>query len=436
MTDPQPLRPMRCMPGLALVLTALGLLVGCAPAGPPASPDELRRSGWQTPSALAPEAQFEDYVDRVTQELRAHRLPFDPSNAEAELALVAPFRMAADATCPSSEPRGIVVLVHGLSDTPFAMRDLASVFARMCFESRALLLPGHGTRPGDLLRVDHRDWLHHLEAAVAQARRESPVVVLAGFSLGASLALASAAESPGKVDAVIGVSPAYRIRSNFLARQADWMAPIRPWLLSRPREEFARYGSMPTQGISATMAVLGLMDERLQRHGPLQVPWLVVQSEDDEVVDVAANRRLFEARAGHPSSLLVNYFSDAPPNEPSSRVAWTPAASTALRVVGLSHLSLHISPDNPHYGLTGHYRNCGSTPYREEKDIAACQRADQVWYGVGGQSPPVGQAGARSTFNPHFQALERRIGEFLGPLRHQAQAAAAGPANAHPALPH
>ena len=257
MTEPQPFRPVRCVLGLALVLTALGPLIGCAPAGPPASPDELRRSGWQTPSVLAPDANFEDYVGRVTQELREHRLPFDPSNAETELALVAPFRMAADATCPSTEPRGIVILVHGLSDTPFAMRDLASAFARMCFESRALLLPGHGTRPGDLLGVAPQDWLHHLEAAVVQARRESPVVVLAGFSLGAALALASAAESPGKVDAVIGVSPAYRIRSNFLARQADWMAPIRPWLLSRPREEFARYGSMPTQGISATMAILG-----------------------------------------------------------------------------------------------------------------------------------------------------------------------------------
>ncbi len=284
--------------------------------------------------------------------------------------------------------------------------------------------------------MDPQDWLHHLKAAIAQARRESPVVVLAGFSLGAAQALASAAESLGKVDAVIGVSPAYRIRSNFLVRQADWMAPIRPWLLSRPREEVARYGAMPTQGISATMAILGLMDERLQRHGPLQTPWLVVQSENDEVVDVAANRRPFEARAGHPGCLLVNCFSDAPPSEPSSRVARTPAASIALRVVGLSHLSLHISPDNPHYGLTGHYRNCGSTHYREEKDIAACQRAEQVWYGVSGHSPPVGQAGARSTFNPHFQELERRIGEFLGPLRHQPRAAAAGPPTAYPAAPH
>jgi predicted esterase len=38
-----------------------------------------------------------------------------------------------------------------------------------------------------------------VEAAVAQARRESERVVLAGFSLGAALALAVAAESPERV---------------------------------------------------------------------------------------------------------------------------------------------------------------------------------------------------------------------------------------------
>ena len=110
----------------------------------------------------------------------------------------------------------------------FAMRDLANSLSRLCFESRVLLLPGHGTRPADLMVVDHKDWLAHVEAAVAQARRESDRVVLAGFSLGAALALAVAAESPEKVDAVIGLSPAYRLRSNFLARQARWVATFRP----------------------------------------------------------------------------------------------------------------------------------------------------------------------------------------------------------------
>jgi hypothetical protein len=261
--------------------------------------------------------------------------------------------------------------------------------------------------------VDHRDWLAHVEAAVTQAGRENDVVVLAGFSLGAALSLAVAAGSPDKVDAVIGLSPAYRLRSNTLARLARWVAAFRPWLDLGPREDFARYGAMPTKGIASTMALLSLMDSRVRRVGAVKTPWLVVQSEDDEVLDVAATRQFFAANAGDPRSVFVNYFSAPPKDASSKRVIWLPAADDALRVVGLSHLAVHLSPDNPHYGVAGAYRNCGSAPFRKEDEIRACKEAPQVWYGVGGQTPPPGAAGARATFNPHYPDLERRIAEFL-----------------------
>ena len=92
---------------------------------------------------------------------------------------------------------------------------------------------------------------------------------------------------------------------------------------------------------------------------------------------------------------------------------WLPAASPSLRVVGISHLAVHVSPGNPHYGESGTYRNCGRPPLRTEDQVLACKQAQRVWYGVGGQSPPAGEAGARATFNPHHADLERRIGEFL-----------------------
>ena len=395
------------------LLAVWALLSGCASKESVAPRPELLSSGWRDASAVAPVADFDAYVAGLTQELRTHRLPFAPSMADAELRSVVPFRSPPGPGCPPGAPRGIAVLVHGLSDTAFAMRDLASTFSRLCFESRVLLLPGHGTRPADLMVVDHRDWLAHVDAAVAQANRENDQVVLAGFSLGAALALAVAAESPDKVDAVIGLSPAYRLRSNTLARQARWVADFRPWLDLGPREDFARYGAMPTKGIASTMAALSLMDGRVRRKGALKTPWLVVQSEDDEVIDVASNRSFFDARAGDPRSVFINYFSQPPKETFSQSVTWLPAAHDALRVVGLSHLALHISPDNPHYGITGTYRNCGSTPFRKEQEIRACKEASQVWYGVGGQSPPPGEAGARATFNPHYPDLERRIGEFL-----------------------
>jgi esterase/lipase len=398
-------------PLFATILSTL--LLGCSSTGDVPPRPELVSSGWREPAAFAPVADFETYIRDVSQELRTHRLPFVASMADAELGKVVPFRLPPDQGCKKGAPRGIAVLIHGLSDTTFAMRDLAETLAKQCFEARALLLPGHGTRPADLMVVDHHDWLSHVEAALRQARVESPFVVVAGFSLGAALALTAATKSPDNVDAVIGLAPAYRIRSNFLARQARWIATFRPWLDLGPREDFARYGAMPTRGIASTMAALGTMESQIRQRGPIQTPWMVVQSEDDEVIDVAWNRQFFDANALNKHSLLLNYFSNTPERTASHRTVWLTASDNSMRVVGISHLAVHIAPENPHYGESGTYRNCGSPPFRTEEQVQACKQAQRVWYGVGGQSPPAGEAGARSSFNPHYPDLERRIGEFL-----------------------
>ena len=42
--------------------------------------------------------------------------------------------------------RGIL-LIHGLSDSPYCMRHLAKCFQRNGFRVKAILLPGHGTQP-------------------------------------------------------------------------------------------------------------------------------------------------------------------------------------------------------------------------------------------------------------------------------------------------
>jgi hypothetical protein len=143
------------------------------------------------------------------------------------------------------------------------------------------------------------------------------------------------------------------------------------------------------------------------------------------VVDVAWNRQFFEAHAGDARSQFLNYFSTPPAKTEGDRLVWLPAADASLRVVGISHLAVHISPENPHYGESGTYRNCGSPPFRTEDQVRECKHAQRVWYGVGGQSPPPGEAGARATFNPHYQDLERRIGEFIASVdgRHHGQVA-------------
>ena len=78
-----------------------------------------------------------------------------------------------DALCRFSDakPRGML-LIHGLYDSPYIMRDLENYFRSRCFVTRSILLPGHGTRPGSLLKIKFEDWVDTVDFAIAALARE------------------------------------------------------------------------------------------------------------------------------------------------------------------------------------------------------------------------------------------------------------------------
>lgn len=90
--------------------------------------------------------------------------------------------------------KGVILLLHGLSDSPFHMRDLGMVFKNKGFYVLGLRLPGHGTLPSGLLNVTTQHW----ETAtiwgasqvhkIAQERKNVPFY-MGGFSTGGALIL-------------------------------------------------------------------------------------------------------------------------------------------------------------------------------------------------------------------------------------------------------
>ena len=59
---------------------------------------------------------------------------------------------------PMAQPKGAVLLLHGLTDSPYSMRALAELFAARGWYVVGLRLPGHGTAPAALTRVTWQDW--------------------------------------------------------------------------------------------------------------------------------------------------------------------------------------------------------------------------------------------------------------------------------------
>lgn len=85
---------------------------------------------------------------------------------------------------------GGVVLIHGLTDSPYSMRSLARIFEQQGYRVVAPRMPGHGTTPGGLQHVDWEDWMAVVVAAVRHTRQqigpEHPLM-LGGYSNGGAL---------------------------------------------------------------------------------------------------------------------------------------------------------------------------------------------------------------------------------------------------------
>jgi len=398
-----------------ICLIASALLSGCIGSRAVEAPAVyLSPAGWQNNHAFFEKKTFADYAKSVTEEVRRYRIPFNSEQADIEVALASPVELPVDAHC-AERTSGIAILVHGLSDTAYSLRDVGSVLADVCFKSRVILLPGHGTRAGDLLTTRLSDWRQTIDYLIDQALTETDTILLVGFSLGGVLTLDATVRRQDDVDGNIGISPAYYISTAKLARWTPWLAPVIRWVDRGVADDPMRYEAMPTRAIAETWSATKQLKRNLDKYGPVRVPWMLTQSMDDAVVVPEQNEVLWKKHAVNADSRLVRFVSSQEyPDE--EKTLTLPGASDIDRVVALTHLAIHQSPENPHYGKNGNYRNCGGNMPREDDRVKQCEESDAVWYGLWDTEPEPGQAMAFSTFNPSFEQLADEIKVFASKI--------------------
>lgn len=107
------------------------------------------------------------------------------------------------ASRPPHVHAGGVLLLHGLSDSPYSVRTLADYYAAQGFVVLAPRLPGHGTTPSALLDVQWQDWKAVVDLSMRElAARTDPgkPLHIVGYSNGAALALDYALDRTGGDD--------------------------------------------------------------------------------------------------------------------------------------------------------------------------------------------------------------------------------------------
>ncbi len=277
-------------------------------------------------------ASFSDYLEleeRLWAELHSRVVAQVPTGPEQALVRYSQGSLAHPEAYPINwnrsfewtvdEPRGGVLLLHGMSDSPYSLRALGESLSQQGYWVVALRLPGHGTAPSGLRQVSWGDMAAALRLAVEHLRLQvggNRPLHLVGYSTGAPLAIdytlealerASGEAPAGPVPtSLVLISPALGIHP--VAAWAAWKRRLSAvpglghlaWLSLEPEFDPFKYNSFSTNAAEQVHRLTRSVARRLQAlaaSGGVErfPPTLVFKSNVDATVSTqAVVRRLLE----------------------------------------------------------------------------------------------------------------------------------------------
>lgn len=333
---------------------------------------------------------YQSYVTETQQWLEENRA-YKSGDHQLEVALNSPFEVT------PNKPNGeAVLLVHGLGDSPYSFHDIAEHLAGQGYLVRAILLPGHGSKVGDLILPRFEDWRGVVDHHTDLLLEDYPTVWLGGYSTGANLVTSRALEDD-RVSGLLLFSPAFQPTSTAV-KYAGFASLFMQWADQDPEDNMLRYNSLPMNGAAVYYDTVSEVQNKLAAYD-FSKPTVMVLSEGDSVVDTAAAVDWFNRQFLNPANRLIWQGESAPSGE---RVIQQSMKLPDYRVSNGSHMGMLFHPNNPYYGTKGTVAICDNG--QPEEGYNACLRGEEMWYSSYGYQES-GKVHARLTFNPYFEEM-------------------------------
>ncbi|MBT8148010.1 MAG: alpha/beta fold hydrolase [Gammaproteobacteria bacterium] len=383
---------------------------------PSASPAYLPAAG----------VSFVDYMEqnrsRIREALSSHYYsktdwPFGADYPiETVVQMRAPFELAPVSDSCEQEPdaaRKGFLLIHGLTDSPYLLSDLASSLNQQypCSYVRGVLVPGHGTVPGDLMNVELSDWRQIVQYGVTGLESLVDQLYLIGYSSGSTLALDYLQENPqnASISGLILLSPGLAAAQSGIA-MAPWLKYLVRWVGRGADTDAAKYDSMPMHAAALFYEVTAKV--RRAQTNELNRPVFMVVSGDDTTVDTSYAAEFFCTAVSSSQRQLIWYRSLETGSSPPVSCSGLEIVDVAVpdaRFVSHSHVAISMPPENEHYGLDGNYSVC--TSYLDNPaEYSGCVDDDiNTLYGENTLRDEnrrfQGKLVRRATFNPFYQEM-------------------------------
>jgi len=468
-----------------VVLTIVLLRAFDARGKPPLKPWHHALQSEIRASDLSAQSTLEDYLrleDRVFDELKTRVIPATPPEDRLRLdrywseSPVNPLGFAKNwnrtyALEPEGTLRGGVLLLHGLTDSPYSVKAEAELYARAGFYALALRMPGHGTVPGGLTRAHWEDWRAATRLGVRHVRGRIGAALplhVVGYSNGGALAVQYALDTLGdeslpKPDRIVLLSPMIGVTrfAGIAAAVAKLVSAVGSipyfaqsrWLDIQPEFNPFKYNSFPayagqqtteiTREIQATidreaksgrirklapiLAFVSLIDSTVQTWATIDALFGRLEDNGSALVlfDVNRSAVLLGLVSGTQDDRLAGLFANPARRYKLSLVtnAHAGAPDAAVRTAAVGSTAVEESPLDLSWPPQVYSLSHLAVPFRMDDPLFGLTPDTTVSYGLRlGQLAPRGEKGAltvpleqlmRLNCNPFFPYVDARIREIL-----------------------
>ena len=223
----------------------------------------------------------------------------------------------------ATSPRGVAVLLHGLTDSPYSMLSTAEALVAAGYNVVVPRMPGHGFAVGGMLQARWEDWAASVRIAVRHAMQQAgadQALLLVGYSKGGLMAIDYALrceqyEGLACPDGLVLMSPAIAVSPlailTNLHSAISWMPFFEKfqWQSVLPEVDPFKFTSFPKRAAWEIYRILRRTHKELAQPDEIAKlpPILTFQSAVDNTVSASAIVTLLYERLPENGSDLVVY---------------------------------------------------------------------------------------------------------------------------------
>lgn len=247
----------------------------------------------------------------------------------------------------SLQNKGKVLLLHGLTDSPYYLKDIAKSLYFEGYDVYVPLLSGHGKDDKTMGQLSYEQWLSETKNIISELTQDGHPLILGGFSNGGLLSsvLAKNFEIQKKIKMLLLFAPALEISTSFVNKFILSLLRGVKRMLSASNQEFLKnyYDKMRNFALFSNWCPecsAHVKNKILPLNGPLQVysnirdniktdtsiatPTVLVMAGNDTVIDskkVVANfTKYFKSEFNHIFWFKADGDKSTPPELPFTKL--------------------------------------------------------------------------------------------------------------------